>query len=153
MTDSFPILLSFLGDGDRCHWLTWIHHTAHAQKSSCWNCVKHNYWCGRRTRNRNTRWKGLNFSIYSNSNFKLCSVVGHYSPERNRTVLSHYFTECSRFAFVWYYTYDCQVLHFALKCSRYLLWYCFRVWTVSKGFLKCRVHKSYRHLSMHLPTV
>ena len=60
----------------------------------------------------------VNSKYFSNS--KLCNVVGYYSLEQNRTEqFCHIiFTECSRFACVWYHTYDCQILHFALKfCS------------------------------------
>ena len=66
MTDDFPILLNYFSS---LGWWRSIYnsprtqHTAHVQKSSCWNCVRRNYWCGRRTRNRNTSWKGLSFSM------------------------------------------------------------------------------------------
>ena len=58
MTDMFPILLnnfSLLGWWQLIYNSPRIHHM---QKSSCWKCVRRNYWCGRRTRNRNTTWKG-----------------------------------------------------------------------------------------------
>ena len=70
-TRPFQPVFLFLVWGFPWHWrslLGWwrsiynssrIQHTAHAQKSSCWNCVRRNYWCGQRTRNRNTSWKGL----------------------------------------------------------------------------------------------
>ena len=64
MTDDFPILLDYFSS--LSWWLSIYNssriqhtHTAHAQKSSCWNCVWRNYWCEWRTRNRNTSWKGL----------------------------------------------------------------------------------------------
>ena len=65
MTDECPVLLNYYS---LLRWWRsiynspWIHHTAHAHKSSCWNCVRCNYWCGRRTRNRNTTWTGLSFT-------------------------------------------------------------------------------------------
>ena len=62
MTDTFPSLLNYfslLGWWWSIYNIWRIHHTAHAQKSSCWNCVRRNYGCRQRTRNRNTTWKGL----------------------------------------------------------------------------------------------
>ena len=82
----FANYFSLLGWWQSIYNLPWIHHTAHAQKSSCWNCVKRNYWYGRRTRNRNTTWKvlttpNLSGGLVDHENFKsahTCEFVFHW---------------------------------------------------------------------------